>query len=270
MKVQSLFITLIVIYLSLDGLAQETKYSFENVIGTYSASSSWDGIVIEIEKSGNYSITNWSDLCVTNKETPNDCLNYDKEWGTFSIEKNFLKFSRDGFRSSKTEKRQQFDQLQIVSWSDRYYLIPPNRLLAFINSVNREITIESSRLKGLFFSRIGDERKSVGGLPQLPVYWENYLLKTPIEAKIIEIIEKNGKVFAKIDKGNSSGLKVGMQIGDDCAGISQNDFQIISINKTSSLVHIDYPRKIGNTLSTKFGDISKCVLDGVDVAKQKP
>ena len=102
-----------------------------------------------------------------------------------------------------------------ISWGARQYLVSPEEMMAFINTVNqgREPRM---RPHGRFLLRRGDELKRVAGLPTLPKKYRRYLLARPIHAKIISVGQPTShsvgfglmgkKVKVTIDAGAKQGV----------------------------------------------------------------
>jgi hypothetical protein len=80
-----------------------------------------------------------------------------------------------------------------ISWGVRQYLVSPDDMMVFINTVNqgREPRM---RPHGRFLLRRGDELKRVAGLPTLPKKYRRYLLARPIQAKIISVDQPTNRM----------------------------------------------------------------------------
>jgi hypothetical protein len=73
----------------------------------------------------------------------------------------------------------------IVHWTDRVYLIEPNRLIAFVNSVNSGRARQLGGSCGLFYLRTDGFEKPVSGLPEVPSDYQDYILKTPLLSTVL-------------------------------------------------------------------------------------
>jgi hypothetical protein len=108
-----------------------------------------------------------------------------------------------------------------VSWGTRRYLIPPDEIIAFCNSVNDGEEPRKDSF-GQHLLRRDDEGKEVSGFPAVPDEYRPYLLSAPIEAAIIGVGTPTictGRCDLKIrdtpvtlDTGSAKGLRVGMKL----------------------------------------------------------
>jgi len=112
-------------------------------------------------------------------------------------------------------------ELVPVSWGERTYLIPADDVVGFCNEVNSG-SEPRGYVHGNCLLRSGDEEKVVGGFPDVPQPFRNYLLKMPIEAKIVAVGSPTtrpsvgGGKFREntvtVDKGRQAGLLAGMKL----------------------------------------------------------
>jgi hypothetical protein len=108
---------------------------------------------------------------------------YDRNFGGVSVVDGKLRLSftfanaREGFQGISSE-------FIPVSWGSRVYLIPPDDMIEFCNSVNagRE---PRNNIHGLHLLRCGDEKKPVAGFPSVPDAYAQYLQERPITSEII-------------------------------------------------------------------------------------
>ena len=107
-----------------------------------------------------------------------------------------------------------------VRWGARRYLVPPSRMLAFVNAINhgREPRTGSH---GLFLLARGDETLPALGLPQIPDEYLASLRSKPLEVSVtkVEVLpdyrvedycEKRYRLT--IDHGSEDGLVVGVEL----------------------------------------------------------
>jgi hypothetical protein len=106
-----------------------------------------------------------------------------------------------------------------IRWGDRHYLIPADGLGDFANAINagREPSSLFGGKSGWFLLKLGDEKKAVSGLPNIPQEYLSYLLSEPIRAKISSVeqtvVEQHRRITSvKIDAGTADGLKQGMEL----------------------------------------------------------
>ncbi len=108
-----------------------------------------------------------------------------------------------------------------VSWGSRHYLISPNEMIEFCNSVNAG----SGRRKFPFGSHLlrqGDEKLEVVGLPKIPSEFQELLLVKPIEATITSVGPnklqprsddlKIKYTSVTINAGRNKGVRPGMEL----------------------------------------------------------
>jgi hypothetical protein len=85
---------------------------------------------------------------------------------------------REGFGGLATD-------LIPVRWGERQYLVTEGSKKAFCNGVNIGLMSATSHA----YLRREDKGKKVTGLPIVPKEWEQFLLKKPLEGKIIEVFD---------------------------------------------------------------------------------
>lgn len=107
-----------------------------------------------------------------------------------------------------------------ISWGKRRYLVPENRIVEFINKVNQGRMVKNKVL-GWFLIHRGNDSTIVGGFPEIPEKYRQYLLPRPILATVLSVessigtllrSEKKRKEFTvTIDAGEKQGVWVGME-----------------------------------------------------------
>jgi hypothetical protein len=108
---------------------------------------------------------------------------YDRNYGGLSVANDRIRLSFTF--ANKTQGFQGISpEFLPVSWGPRTYLIPPNDIIEFCNSVNAGDE-PRNRVYGRHLLRRGDETKPVDGFPTLPAEFERYLQKKPITVEIV-------------------------------------------------------------------------------------
>ena len=119
-----------------------------------------------------------------------------------------------------------------VRWGERQYLVPEENKRAFCNGINSG-SLSTFRT----YLRRGDKDKKAAGMPIVPKEWEPFLLKKPLNGKILEVfdcdparilrgragatallgsmIEAFENPRARVDLGRDSGVWKGMQLWAD-------------------------------------------------------
>ncbi len=78
------------------------------------------------------------------------------------------------------------DVLIPVSWGERQYLIPPDRMSEFVSALNHGFEPQDSR-EGMFLLRDGDAAKPVAGLPSISPERQAQVRRRAIEARITSV-----------------------------------------------------------------------------------
>ena len=107
-----------------------------------------------------------------------------------------------------------------ITWGARRYIIPPDEIIDFCNSVNQGN--EPRTNWGRHLLREGDEAKPVTGFPDVPSQFRPYLLNKPIETKIVHVGHYTTRpsimkwrfkdTTVTLDAGADQGLRVGMEL----------------------------------------------------------
>ncbi|GIK16956.1 MAG: hypothetical protein BroJett003_19200 [Planctomycetota bacterium] len=97
---------------------------------------------------------------------------------------------------------------RIVPWGERRYLIPDGQIIRLCNAINLGEEPRDGP-QGWALLRRGDATRRVTGDPELPEAWRGFLLKEPIDGRIIAF-EEGG--FARLDVGGNDGLLAGMML----------------------------------------------------------
>jgi hypothetical protein len=132
--------------------------------------------------------------------------------------------THEGVRlTSRSGQRVLTQKYAFVTWGERHYLIPTNRLVDFCNAVNAG---DEPRQEGpgQFLLRVKDWEKNVNGLPSVPADYKKYLLGKPLVAATVKVSttlqeetipgrgdKRRGMVVA-VDKGTRHGLQNGMRL----------------------------------------------------------
>jgi hypothetical protein len=124
--------------------------------------------------------------------------------------------------------------LRPIHWGNRLYLIDSAGLLDFCNLINSG-SEPRKEAHGLAFLRDKDWERPVAGSPDIPAAWRTFLLSAPVRGRIIKAL---GARTAKIDRGESDGLKAGMELywqGPDFL-----TYRVRSTTKSSAVVETLY------------------------------
>ncbi len=123
-----------------------------------------------------------------------------------------------------------------VQWGEREYLISDRKMLDFCNEVNTHFEPRDT-IQGSVYLKVGDENKPVDGKPDIPEYWEKYLIND-VHGKVIKKVNEK---YGMLNIGESVGLYVGLDLFLYCEkeGIIGN-LKIISVDNDRSLFELIY------------------------------
>lgn len=139
------------------------------------------------------------------------CLGlYDRNYGPIACANGILQLT---FRLPKRESSGGIaDELIVVRWGPRHYLIPADEMVRFCNAVN-DGTEPRDDIHGFHLLRRGDEAKTATGFPTVPDEFKDYVLAHPVEAEIVAIGERTGdKTIVILNRGKQHGLLPGMEL----------------------------------------------------------
>jgi hypothetical protein len=88
-----------------------------------------------------------------------------------------------------------------VRWEGRLTLVSNDQMKFFCNAVNQGAEPRDN-IHGFFYVKTDDFQKKVSGVPRVPKDWDRFILKKPLHARVIKVLE-GGR--AKIDHGAESG-----------------------------------------------------------------
>jgi hypothetical protein len=132
-----------------------------------------------------------------------------------------------------------------VAWGERRYLVPTGEMIDLCNAVNQGTEPRDSKY-GRFLLRVGDEKKKVRGLPEVPAEYKPYIVAKPITAKISSVgsiktrTDSDLKEFRRrevdvtIDAGRQSGVFVGMELSVTNPSHVLDDVTIAKVEETHS------------------------------------
>jgi hypothetical protein len=118
-----------------------------------------------------------------------------------------------------------------VRWGGRLYLIEKDQMIRFINEVNLG-TEPRDDAYGLIYLREEDWKVAASGSPDLPLSYQQYLLKKPAEGAVLRRIKASGAF--KVDFGLQSGLAPGMALvaeGEEAESFCE--LEVVSVAETS-------------------------------------
>lgn len=146
------------------------------------------------------------------------CLGlYGRNYGTIIQNKDRLRLSftcankRDGLQGIA-------DELLVVPWGERTYLVPADDVVGFCNAVNSGQEPRPSADFGGYLLRDGDGAKKVVGLPDVPSEFKPYLLAQPVKVEVIGVGDPEGADDGSEDSrvtlkgGKNRGLLPGMEL----------------------------------------------------------
>jgi hypothetical protein len=106
---------------------------------------------------------------------------------------------------------------------------------SFCNYVNLGSEPRNS-LQGPFYLRVGDQAHKVTGRPRVPKAWESFLLRDPLHAKVLKVLD-DGR--AQIDCGSERGVWKGMELHADGSSL----LEVIDVEANTSVVKVTFPRR---------------------------
>ncbi len=155
---------------------------------------------------------------------------YDRNYGDVRVQNGKLKLSLT-FSNNQKGFEEIAEELHLVAWGGRTYLIPEKDMLKFCDSIDAKQEPRRD-IHGFHLLKCGDEKKKVTGLPTIPEVYERYLLNYPVAATITAIdtptpsggvADTEFKDFqVTLNAGKESGLFKGMTLyviePDDAVG----------------------------------------------------
>jgi hypothetical protein len=173
--------------------------------------------------------------------------------GTFRLKGTVLTWSPERPIIADEEWERLPTRLLVVRWGARRYLVPlvpsdREAILGFCNTVNQGYEPRKF-IAGYPYLNGGDEGKAVTGLPDLPGKWKGFLLKKPIEGKILRVVSRN---VAEISVGGALGLRPGMALVDKKTRPYGNQFTVLSVQPKTARVR--WEQDIGSATTIKPGD----------------
>lgn len=126
--------------------------------------------------------------------------------------------------------------LVVVRWADRRYLVPEHEGARFAAHVARAWEPRADKY-GWFLLRQSDWAKPVRGLPELPERWHKWLLRSPVEARIMRALTRHR---AEIDAGSNRNLQPGMLLGLVSKKYGSTDVRVVTVGASSSTIENDY------------------------------
>jgi hypothetical protein len=118
-----------------------------------------------------------------------------------------------GSKSNRDDHNASDRKLISVRWGKRLYLIPSDGMLSFCNAINLGLE-PRSEIYGQFFVRItrGKTRHPpvpAGGSPGLLPPWDQFLLKTPLQGIVTDVVREG---IMTVSLGSKDGIRVGMEL----------------------------------------------------------
>ena len=154
------------------------------------------------------------------------------------------------------------EELQIVRWGERIYLMHLRQFGGFVAAINlgfepREVDGYRA-FYGEVFLRVGDENRPVYGPPHMPVEFLNQLLSAPITATVINVESAGLRTIATIDRGSDDGLRKDMPlVTADSESFYYEQHWIISVEPHTATVQIWNDVKVGAQLTTRISNVRR-------------
>jgi hypothetical protein len=104
-----------------------------------------------------------------------------------------------------------------IRWGDRRYLVALDQIESFCADTNSGDEPRRTA-QGQYLMRDDDQARSASGLPSVPAKYSKLLLKAPVQAKVIEVLDswkEDPTTFmtrVKIDAGSEQGLVEGVRL----------------------------------------------------------
>ncbi|MCA8989002.1 MAG: hypothetical protein KDA78_15260 [Planctomycetaceae bacterium] len=157
------------------------------------------------------------------------------------------------FDEQEYGKVSETSQLQIVNWGARRYLVQDENMIGFcadcVNNFEPRTTTDSSNL---CFLRVGDESKSVSGLPQVPAEYLDYLPSQPIAAQITQIEmtrpdenshpnEQQEVSLVTLNAGTLAGIVEGMELFKVKGDLYHPRIKVLTANEATCQAEVHHP-----------------------------
>jgi hypothetical protein len=127
-------------------------------------------------------------------------------------------------------------ELVPIRWGERKYLVALDKMEDFCADANSGDEPRSI-IHGRYLMRVGDENRSVSGVPVVPAKYEKLLINPPIEVRVVEVLESwkhDTTVFltrVRIDAGSDQGVVPGLRM------------QLIEPSEVRSLTVVDVSKQ---------------------------
>ena len=133
--------------------------------------------------------------------------------GTYFADASSVKFDPKDTQFEKDVRTFASTMLR-VRWGRREYLIPEERLLAFVNAINAGSEPRAGGM-GVFYLKKGDQQIAASGSPDLSEAWRSYILSTPLKGKVVRVLQRETtttRPLVVLDTGSEKGLRPGMEL----------------------------------------------------------
>ncbi|HET6889839.1 MAG TPA: hypothetical protein VFH31_01955 [Pyrinomonadaceae bacterium] len=155
------------------------------------------------------------------------------------------------------------DELRVIRWGKRIYVMDANQFEAFIDGIN--LGFEPRQvggyrpLYGIILLREGDELKQVSGQPSLPAQFLSMLLPEPVTATVMRVEKINNATIATVDRGKRDGFRKGMTLVTESNSDSWyfEGSWVVSVDETTSEVEVYDDVKVGDKFTTRIRDVSR-------------
>lgn len=155
------------------------------------------------------------------------------------------------------------DELRVIRWGERIYLMEANQFEAFIDGIN--LGFEPRRvdgyrpLYGFILLREGDELKDASGQPSLPAQFLSMLLPEPVTATVVRVEKIDNETIATLDRGKRDGFRKGMTLISESTSDSWYPDRrwVVSVDETTSRVKAPVDVKVGDKFTTRIRDVRR-------------
>jgi hypothetical protein len=142
-----------------------------------------------------------------------------------------------------------YNELQVVTWGPREYLVPKTFLVDFCDAVNAglEPRRDNRAVHGCFLLRRGDEAVPCTGSPGVPGDFESHLLVRPVTGRVVAVDAHSARI--SVPRGH--GLQPGMLVfaPDSLVVNSVQDTEIRASNGCCNGMHTSV--RVGNEARTR-------------------
>jgi hypothetical protein len=104
-------------------------------------------------------------------------------------------------------------ELCIVPWTDRVYLVEPERLLSFCNAVNSGELDSPGATGGRYYLRAEGATTKVRSAPKVPSKYSKYILSRPVTTIVAKLRNEDSKIAIPAYANPVSGREATVNVG---------------------------------------------------------